>query len=121
MSVWSRGTFSALALRRSVAHIPFIQTEAHWFERSRSNKWQPIESCDSKERRVILTSLGFVVSQIVSLSQKDCIFSVPLFVCTSFFCLYVYVFPFFIIFIINENIHTNNRLKFIRETYPHHV
>lgn len=64
MSVWSRGTFSALALRRSVAHIPFIQKEAHWFERSRSNKWQPIESCNSKERRVISTSLGIVVSLV---------------------------------------------------------
>lgn len=61
MSVWSRGTFSALVLRRSVAHIPSVQTAAHWLEESLSRTWEPIEFPDGKERRVVLVSLGVVV------------------------------------------------------------
>lgn len=99
MSVWSRGTFSALALRRSVAHIPLTQTEAHWLERSRSNNRQPIECCDSAEGAGRIEEFGNCSSRAILY---------PLF--PSFVCMHLY-------HIYCENIHTIT----IRETYPFYV
>lgn len=62
--------FLALALRRSVAHIPFILKTADWLEWSQSKKREPIELCCRKRRWGFFILLGVVVFKLGLLNNS---------------------------------------------------